>query len=189
LGSAAAPDRLPRLIVHPFLLVSYSSLPWRAAAPSAGQVNLSFSKEHIMFRITLRLFVLALVLTFTLAACGGAAAGPSSTAPKTITLNMTEFQFQPAEITANVGQPIKLVMKNNGTVLHDFVSTDAMAEVMAEQSAMHDMAEMETAMHAAVEPGQQSTLEFKATQPGTYTFSCTVPGHKEAGMVGKLIVK
>ena len=102
---------------------------------------------------------------------------------------MTEFQFQPAEITANVGQPIKLVMKNNGTVLHDFVSTDAMAEVMAEQSAMHDMAEMETAMHAAVEPGQQSTLEFKATQPGTYTFSCTVPGHKEAGMVGKLIVK
>ena len=140
-----------------------------------------------MFRFTSRLLLAALVLTLTLAACSGTAA--NSTAPKTITLNMTEFQFQPAEITANVGQPIKLMMKNNGTVLHDFVSTDAMVEVMAEQSAMHDMAEMETAMHAAVEAGQESTLEFKATQPGTYTFSCTVPGHKEAGMVGKLIVK
>jgi uncharacterized cupredoxin-like copper-binding protein len=102
---------------------------------------------------------------------------------------MTEFQFQPAEITANVGQPIKLVMKNNGTVLHDFVSTDAMVEVMEEHGAMHDMSGMQTAMHAAIEAGQESTLEFKATQPGIYTFYCTVAGHEEAGMVGKLIVK
>jgi uncharacterized cupredoxin-like copper-binding protein len=143
-----------------------------------------------MFRITSRLLVLALVLAFTLAACGGTAASSSaSTAPKTVTLTLNEFQFQPADITVNVGQPITLVLKNNGTVLHDFVSTDAMVEVMGEHGAMHDMAGMETAMHAAVEAGQQSTLEFKATQAGTYTFYCTVPGHKEAGMVGKLIVR
>jgi uncharacterized cupredoxin-like copper-binding protein len=140
-----------------------------------------------MFRFTSRLLTLALVLTFTLAACGGAATG--STEPKTITLTLNEFQFQPADITVNVGQPIKLVLKNNGTVLHDFVSTDAMVEVMAEQGAMHDMAGMPTAMHAAIEAGQQSTLEFKATQAGTYTFYCTIAGHKEAGMTGKLIVK
>ena len=140
-----------------------------------------------MSRTTVRLLTLALILTFALAACGGAAS--SSTAPKTVMLTLNEFQFQPAEITANVGQPIKLVLKNNGTVLHDFVSTDAMVEVMEEHGAEHDMAGMETNMHAAVEAGQQSTLEFKATQPGTYTFYCTIAGHKEAGMVGKLIVK
>ncbi|MBI5563786.1 MAG: cupredoxin domain-containing protein [Chloroflexi bacterium] len=140
-----------------------------------------------MFRTTSRRLALALVLTFTLVACGGAA--PSSTEPKTITLALNEFQFQPAEITVNVGQPVKLVLKNNGTVLHDFVSTDAMVEVMEEHGATHDMAGMPTAMHAAVEAGQQSTLEFKATQAGTYTFYCTIAGHKEAGMTGKLIVK
>ena len=140
-----------------------------------------------MFRATSRLFVLALILTFTLAACGSAAS--SSTTPKTVTLTLNEFQFQPAEITANVGQPIKLVLKNNGTVLHDFVSTDAMVEVMEEHGAEHDMAGMQTNMHAAIEAGQQSTLEFKATQPGTYTFYCTIAGHREAGMEGKLIVK
>lgn len=140
-----------------------------------------------MFRLTLRRLALALVSVFILAACGGGAT--NSTEPKTVTLTMNEFQFQPADITVNVGQPIKLVLKNNGTVLHDFVSMDAMVEVMAEQGAMHDMGGMQTAMHAAVEAGQQSTLEFKATQPGTYTFYCTEAGHKEAGMVGKLIVR
>lgn len=140
-----------------------------------------------MLRFASRLLALALVLTFTLAACGGSAA--SSTEPKTITLTLNEFQFQPAEITVNVGQPVKLVLKNNGTVLHDFVSTDAMVEVMEEHGAMHDMGGMETAMHAAIDAGQQSTLEFKATQAGTYTFYCTIAGHKEAGMTGKLIVK
>jgi uncharacterized cupredoxin-like copper-binding protein len=140
-----------------------------------------------MFRLTSRLLALALVLTFTLAACGGAA--PDSTTPRTVMLTLNEFQFQPAEITVNVGQPVKLVLKNNGTVLHDFVSTDAMVEVMEEHGAMHDMGGMPTAMHAAIEAGQQGTLEFKATQAGTYTFYCTIAGHKEAGMTGKLIVK
>jgi uncharacterized cupredoxin-like copper-binding protein len=140
-----------------------------------------------MSRIALRLLTLALILTFALAGCGGAAS--SSTVPRTVTLTLNEFQFQPAEITVNVGQPIKLVLKNNGTVLHDFVSPDAMVEVMEERGAAHDMGGIHTAMHAAVEAGQQSMLEFKATQAGTYTFYCTIAGHKEAGMVGKLIAQ
>ena len=141
-----------------------------------------------MSRTILRLLLLTLILTFILAACGGAAQ-PASTEPKTMTVALNEFQFQPSEITVGVGQPVKLVIKNNGTVLHDFVSDDAMVEVMAEHGAEHDMPGMAPKMHAAIEAGQQSTLEFKATQAGTYTFYCTVPGHKEAGMVGKLIVK
>jgi uncharacterized cupredoxin-like copper-binding protein len=141
-----------------------------------------------MSRTTLRLLLLTLILTFILTACGGAAQ-PASAEPKTITVALNEFQFQPSEITVGVGQPVKLVIKNNGTVLHDFVSEDAMVEVMAEHGAEHDMPGMAPKMHAAIEAGQQSTLEFKATQPGTYNFYCTVAGHKEAGMVGKLIVK
>jgi uncharacterized cupredoxin-like copper-binding protein len=150
-------------------------------------LDIQYAKESLMFRLTSRRLIVALILTFTLAACGGAQ--PSSPAPKTVTITLNEFQFQPAEITAGVGQPIKLVLKNSGTVLHDFVSTDAMVEVMEEHGAAHDMGGMDTTMHAAIEAGQQSTLEFKATQAGTYTFLCTIAGHKEAGMVGKLIVK
>jgi plastocyanin len=38
--------------------------------------------------------------------------------------------------------------------------------------------------------GNGGTSTFTATfAPGTYTFYCQVPGHKQAGMVGKLVVK
>jgi mono/diheme cytochrome c family protein len=38
--------------------------------------------------------------------------------------------------------------------------------------------------------GTGGTSTFSATfAPGTYTFYCQVPGHRQAGMVGKLVVK
>lgn len=37
--------------------------------------------------------------------------------------------------------------------------------------------------------GGRATVTVEFPQPGAYTFVCTVQGHAEAGMVGKLIVK
>jgi plastocyanin len=36
--------------------------------------------------------------------------------------------------------------------------------------------------------GKRSTISVDV-KPGTYTFFCSVPGHRQAGMVGKLTVK
>jgi uncharacterized cupredoxin-like copper-binding protein len=44
-------------------------------------------------------------------------------------------------------------------------------------------------LHLPVAMGTTSSLEFTPTKPGTYEFECTVPGHKEAGMRGTLVVK
>jgi uncharacterized cupredoxin-like copper-binding protein len=35
--------------------------------------------------------------------------------------------------------------------------------------------------------GQSSTLTLKL-KPGTYTYYCPVPGHRQAGMVGRITV-
>ena len=37
--------------------------------------------------------------------------------------------------------------------------------------------------------GETGTLEFTPTAAGEYQIDCNLPGHKEAGMIGKLIVK
>jgi uncharacterized cupredoxin-like copper-binding protein len=39
-----------------------------------------------------------------------------------------------------------------------------------------------------IEPGQTATKTFTAPAAGTYDIVCDEAGHKEAGMVGKLIV-
>jgi uncharacterized cupredoxin-like copper-binding protein len=127
------------------------------------------------------MFLFALIL----AACGGPA---SNVGPQVINVTMQEFGFQPAEIPVKVNQPVKIILKNNGTVTHDFSSTDAVVTVMNSQGAMHDMDNMNLMMHVAVEAGQSGSIEFTPTQAGTYTFFCTVAGHKESGMTGKLVV-
>ena len=40
-----------------------------------------------------------------------------------------------------------------------------------------------------VNPGSRSKVTFKHLKAGTYEFYCPVPGHKQAGMKGKLVVK
>lgn len=37
--------------------------------------------------------------------------------------------------------------------------------------------------------GETKTLTFNSGAAGEYEFYCSIPGHREAGMVGKLIVE
>ena len=41
---------------------------------------------------------------------------------------------------------------------------------------------------AHVAPGKQGELVWQFTQPGEFYYGCLVPGHFEAGMVGKVRV-
>ena len=62
-------------------------------------------------------------------------------------------------------------MENTGAALHNF-SIDSLK------------------IDVDVNPGETVDIVIPAgTAPGTYDFYCNVPGHKEAGMVGTLIVK
>ncbi|HET7087290.1 MAG TPA: cupredoxin domain-containing protein [Anaerolineae bacterium] len=148
-----------------------------------------------MSSIALRARVVLLVsLALALAACGGTAPATSDTMseePQEVTMTMQEFKFDPTEISARVGRPVKVTLVNKGTLLHDFSSMDAKVEVVSmQEGAAHDMGGMESqmTMHMAVDASTTETLEFKPTEAGTYEFYCSVEGHKEAGMVGQLIV-
>lgn len=118
-------------------------------------------------------FLTAIALVAVLvSACGGGAGGSTGGATsQSITVTATEFKFDPATINATPGQTINLTLKNNGTTQHTFVLPQANVKL-------------------TVDPGKSGTQTFTApTAPGTYPFDCDIAGHKEAGMVGQLVVK
>ena len=56
--------------------------------------------------------------------------------------------------------------------------------------AMHDIAVPDFGAQSdqLVGEGSATTIVFRATKAGTFEYLCTIPGHKAAGMFGKLIV-
>jgi uncharacterized cupredoxin-like copper-binding protein len=126
-------------------------------------------------------FVLvAVVLLALLAACstgtkptpGGAS---SSSGGKTINVAATEFEFKPNKFEAKVGQKVTFKVTNKGTVEHNFVvlSPDGSQELTK----------------ITTQPGETKSLEFTPTEAVTYQIDCNIAGHKEAGMIGELVVK
>ena len=56
----------------------------------------------------------------------------------------------------------------------------------AAQAGSH--AHEEAAVHVHTGSGEEVTVTFTPTEPGVYEFYCSVPGHREEGMIGALIV-
>lgn len=130
---------------------------------------------------------LIFVFTLLLSACAG-----TSQSATEITLGATDFAYSPASVTVPVGKPITLTIKNDGKVEHDFVIQKInVIDVVKQEDGMnmgHDMGSMEYDLHTSTQPGESNVIMFTPTEAGTYEFFCTVEGHKEAGMIGELIV-
>jgi len=127
--------------------------------------------------------VLITILLFTLAlsACSG------QSKPSTeIHVDMTDFAFTPNQYLVSAGQQITLHVQHDGTVEHDFIIMKYGTEVGEH---FNEEDQPNVYWQIKVQPGQTETLTFTApSQPGTYQIVCGMPGHVEAGMVGKLEV-
>lgn len=122
--------------------------------------------------------LVATVLAATLlAACGrepGATPG-SGGGPREIRVAAFEdgdrMGFDPARITVKPGERIRFVVENRGTQDHEFEGEEGGIEEIV------------------VPPGKTRTLEWTAPRnPGEVEFVCDLPGHKEAGMVGTIVI-
>ena len=125
-----------------------------------------------------KLVVFSSVLIVFIALAGACSSDSSSNVVQPNQLTITsgvdgaEFAFDPATIEVGVSETIKIVFDNKGTIAHDFEIPDL--EVVI----------------ATTNAGNTGEVTLVAPSvPGTYDFICSIPGHKEAGMVGKLIVK
>lgn len=80
------------------------------------------------------------------------------------------MHFAQQELQVKAGEPVALRLDNPHSAPHSF-DIDALN------------------VHVPVAAGKHALILLTPAQPCTYTFYCAVPGHREAGMVGTLVVE
>ncbi len=117
--------------------------------------------------------------------------GDPSKVTRTIRVDMADtMRFTPAVITVKRGETVRLVATNKGQVLHEMVLGTAEelrkhAELMRKFPGM----EHEEPHMAHVKPGASGQIVWQFSELGEFQFACLIPGHFEAGMVGRVVVR
>lgn len=100
------------------------------------------------------------------------------------------MRFTPSEINVNAGETIRFFIKNGGKLTHEMVigSMDELQEHAAMMRSMPGMKHNEPNM-ITLASGQRGGIVWQFDKASTVDFACLVPGHLEAGMVGKIVVE
>ncbi|OXR47908.1 hypothetical protein PuT2_15410 [Pusillimonas sp. T2] len=99
------------------------------------------------------------------------------------------MRFTPAQIDVKAGETIRFFIKNSGKIPHEMV-IGSLADLKAHAEEMKKMPGMQHAEPNMItlKGGQRGGLVWTFDQAGTVDFACLIPGHMEAGMVGKVNV-
>jgi uncharacterized cupredoxin-like copper-binding protein len=117
--------------------------------------------------------------------------GDPKTVSRTVKVEMADtMRYSPSEITVKVGETVRIEAKNSGKTMHEIV-LGTMKELKEHSDLMkkHPGMEHDEPYMAHVGPGKVQHIVWQFTKPGEFYYGCLIPGHFEAGMVGKIIVK
>jgi len=140
---------------------------------------------------------------------------PATTAEATrsVEVVMGDMSFTPTAIEIKAGETVRFVLVNKGQLLHEFNLGDAAMHAKHQQEMLQmqqsgmltptGMKEMDHGSMAGmdhgsmkhndpnsvlVEPGKTAELTWTFSKATSLEFACNIPGHYQAGMVGKLTV-
>jgi len=117
--------------------------------------------------------------------------GDPTQVKRTLNVRMDDrMRFTPNRFDVKRGETIRLVVRNDGKVLHELVlGTEADLLSHAEMMKRFPDMEHDEPHMAHVPPGGRGEIVWTFEQPGEVHFACLVPGHFEAGMRGVIRVR
>ena len=127
------------------------------------------------------------------AACGGSARRADVTGGQpdvVVDVSLKDLRYTPNTVEVAAGKTVQVNVTNMDGMDHDMVVDGLRIEKVGEGEATGGH-------HAGVTPStfivhtmanENGSITFRTEQKGTYQFYCSLPGHKDAGMVGEMTV-
>lgn len=124
---------------------------------------------------TARPIAAALLAVVLIAACGAPSSqsGATADAQHITVVARDTMRFEPATLTVEAGRPVRLTLRNEGTLVHDVTLRPGPPKSTKQ-------------IRAVASGNGTASATFIPTASGTYTFVCSQAGHEAAGMTGSL---
>ena len=116
--------------------------------------------------------------------------GIAKNVTRTIAIMTTDaMRFAPDSLSFRRGETVRLHVTNTGKLEHEFV-LGTQAEIDEHAEMMRRMPGMvhADASSARVKPGQSADIVWQFSRTGQFLYACLIPGHREAGMTGRVTV-
>jgi uncharacterized cupredoxin-like copper-binding protein len=104
-----------------------------------------------------------------------------------INIETSDMTYFPSSLDVEKGKPVTLVFSNKDQINHDIEINSKSFEII-NKTTNHQHDNSTSSLHLHAKPNSNETLTLIPMKEGTYEFYCTIPGHKESGMVGKMNV-
>ncbi len=120
--------------------------------------------------------------------------GDPKKAARTVEIVMREgsgmMEFVPNAITVKKGEQVRFKLRNAGALDHELV-LGTLEENLKHAEEMKKNPDMEHDDPNAkrLAPNKSGEILWRFDKAGDFDFSCLIPGHREAGMSGKVVVR
>ena len=113
---------------------------------------------------------------------------------RVVVIVMTErdgkMLFAPDSLQVKRNEQVRFVLKNEGELEHEFMLA-TVGENLKHAEEMQKSPHMghEEPNAKRVEPRASGEILWRFSKAGEFEFACLIPGHREVGMFGKVVVK
>jgi uncharacterized cupredoxin-like copper-binding protein len=102
---------------------------------------------------------------------------------KTMTVKLTDFDFTPSDLNIEAAQPVKLMLVNDGSGVHDFSAPAFFGAASLRQGSTAP-----AGGKVSVAKGQSAEIDLVPGAAGKYPLTCTEFLHDMLGMTGTITV-
>lgn len=101
-----------------------------------------------------------------------------------------KMMFVPSRLEIKRGEQVRFILQNVGELEHEFIlATTKENEKHAEDMKKFPEMEHDDPNAKRVKPKEKKEILWRFTKRGTFEYGCLIPGHREAGMTGIVVVK